>query len=114
MYIPEFIEKIGLRIPGIRSFFRHREFRNHWDRFVAPGHFYSPIPSDEDIERWGKSLSGAGEILGMELGIDAQKDFAASLARDYGQIPFKAKPADNLRYYLVIRGFQWVPEGRLL
>ena len=99
MHIPESIEKIALKIPLIRSYFRMRKFYNHWSRFVPPGHFYSPIPSDEDVERCTKSRSALGENSGLALNLEGQKDLVVSLARHYREIPFQAQPAGNLRYY---------------
>jgi predicted O-methyltransferase YrrM len=100
MTIPQFIEKIGCRIPIVGDYIRAREFQDEWSRFVPPGHFYSPIPSQEEIERWSKSRTPDGKsCAGVDLRIEAQKDFAAALALNYPEIPFKAQAADNLRYY---------------
>lgn len=93
------INQIGLRIPGLRSSFRARNFCNYWSRFAPPGHYYSPIPSDEDIERWNKTRAAASELPGMDLRLEAQKDFVASLARNYAQIPFQAQAGAGLRYH---------------
>ncbi len=79
----------------VRTAFHARRY----SRYVPPGHFYSPIPSDEDVERWIKSRSSAVRGFGLELRSEAQKNFVASLAHFYGQIPFQAQPSGPLRYY---------------
>jgi len=70
-----------------------------WSRFVPPGHYYSPIPSEEDIERWAKTPRAPGDYPGLDLRREAQKDLVSSLALNYGQIPFQARASDGLRYY---------------
>ena len=95
MNILGFIERAGLQVPLLKSYFRSRNF----SRFVPPGHFYSPIPSDQDIERCLKSRSSLENTPGLELRIEAQRDLVTSLARFYGEMPFQAQPSGNLRYY---------------
>ena len=73
--------------------------RDAWARFFPPGHFYSPIPSDEVIARRLKSRSLDASTPGLDLRIEAQKDFAATLARFYSEIPFSAQPTGDWRYY---------------
>jgi predicted O-methyltransferase YrrM len=99
MQIPKAIEKIALKIPLLGACFRARQFKRYWSRYYPPGHFYSPIPSDADIERWSQSRPVIGENSGLEFNLAAQQALVAELARLYREIPFQAKPAGNLRYY---------------
>ena len=68
-------------------------------RFVPPGHYYSPIPSEEDIEQWTKTPRVESDYPGLDLRREAQKELVSSLALNYGQIPFQAQASDGLRYY---------------
>ena len=52
--------------------------------YVAPGHFYSPLTSGEDISR---ALSWEREAPGVNLDEDAQLALAASLATTVGEPP---------------------------
>lgn len=48
--------------------------------FVAPGHFYSPVPDPEEVERHAAALFGARtELPGVELGTDGQLALARGL-----------------------------------
>jgi predicted O-methyltransferase YrrM len=99
MPVLEALEEIGRRIPGIRTYLRGRKAGESSYRFVPPGHYYSPIPSEDDIERWSKNRHRASENRGLDLKMEAQMELVASLARDYGEIPFKPQPVENLRYH---------------
>ena len=52
--------------------------------YVAPGHFYSPLTSSEDISR---ALSWERDAPGVNLNEDAQLVLAASLATTVGEPP---------------------------
>ena len=52
MNVPRFLEVIVERLPGIGGFLRKRRLYLHYSRFVPPGHFYSPVLSDDDIDQW--------------------------------------------------------------
>jgi len=52
--------------------------------YVAPGHFYSPLTSSEDISR---ALSWERDAPGVNLNEDAQLALAASLATTVGEPP---------------------------
>jgi predicted O-methyltransferase YrrM len=100
MTLSQFIEKAGRRMPVVRDYIGAHKFQTEWSRFVPPGHFYSPVPSAEDVERWSQSRNlDPANCAGLDLKMEAQKDFAALLAVNYREILFKAQPADNLRYY---------------
>jgi hypothetical protein len=69
--------------------------------WVAPGHFYSPIPSDEDIAAHKLDLrQGAPRDLpGIDLHERAQLDLLGRLRRHYSDQPWAAEPRPGLRYY---------------
>jgi hypothetical protein len=69
--------------------------------FAPPGHFYSPIPSLEDVERDAARLfeEVPREIPGVDLQEDQQLALLQSFVRYYDEMPFKAGKVDGLRYY---------------
>ena len=75
-----------------------RDLYLHCSRFVPPGHYYSPIPSDEEIELWSKNPRSASE-LGLDRRVPQQESLATSLAKFYPEIPFKDQADGDLRYY---------------
>jgi hypothetical protein len=99
MTVPDSVQKAGLKIPLLRTFIRAYKFEKRWSRPYPPGHFYSPLPSDDEIKRWGKSRPRSVEDSGLMENGEAQKNLVSSRASYYTAIPFQAKPADNLRYY---------------
>jgi hypothetical protein len=99
MHIAELIERIGSQIPGFRSVIRLRKFHHDWIRFVPPGHFYSPLPSREDIDAWSRTRRADANQLGLESKIDSQKELLTMLAANYPTIPFESKATSHCRYY---------------
>jgi len=69
---------------------------NPFLKFVPPGHFYSPIPGDKDIQR--RELV-AGAIRDIELNDEAQRRLLLDLSRYYGELPFKDAKEPDRRYY---------------
>jgi hypothetical protein len=68
---------------------------------VTPGHFYSPIPSADDIEAHRLDLQGAlpPELPGIDLREDAQLDLLRRLRPHYTDQPWTGEPQAGLRYY---------------
>jgi predicted O-methyltransferase YrrM len=69
--------------------------------WMPPGHFYSPIPSAEDIATHRRGLQRAAprDLPGIELREDAQLALLARLRRYYPDQPWSAEPRPHLRYY---------------
>lgn len=99
MQIPETVEKIGLKIPILKNLLEARRFKKHWSRCFAPGHFYSPIPSDEEIDNWSKIRTPIPDKVGLDLNRAGQKQFVESLSPYFKEIPFTDKAGAGLRYY---------------
>ena len=61
-------------MPPIRRIFEDREELLEYKKFVKPGHFYSPIPSIEEIKENEDRVFGdiPRKILGVELNEDDQ------------------------------------------
>lgn len=70
--------------------------------WVPPGHYYSPIPSLEEIQAAEPRLFGdaPAEIPGIDLRAEDQLRLVSSLARYHADQPFAAEPSPPLRYHL--------------
>jgi len=71
-------------------------------KFVPPGHFYSPIPSIDDIKKveeeiWGRSTTNS--LPGLNLNIDKQLKLFEEFKLYYKDLPFTAQKNNKLRYY---------------
>lgn len=69
--------------------------------FVPPGHFYSPIPSQEEIARDAAAIFGPmpRSIPGIDLREEEQMKLLQEFLPYYREIPFKAQKQEGLRYY---------------
>lgn len=70
-------------------------------RFVPPGHFYSPIPSLEEIQKDESKLFGQvpPDMPGLELHEKDQLALLHDLVTYYKDLPFHAKKREGLRYF---------------
>lgn len=70
-------------------------------RFAPPGHFYSPIPSLDEIRKAESRIfeNIPRNILGLELHESEQLKLLEELARYYEEMPFQPQIVDGLRYY---------------
>jgi len=71
------------------------------NKFVPPGHFYSPIPSLDEIRRdeskiFGKPLPGK---TGIELHEEEQLKLLGDFIAFYKEMPFQSEKHEGLRYY---------------
>lgn len=71
-------------------------------KFVPPGHFYSPIPSIDDIKKaqekiWGRNMTNS--LPGLNLNIDEQLKLFEEFKLYYKDLPFTAEKNNKLRYY---------------
>ena len=68
--------------------------------FVPPGHFYSPIPSLEDIERDQSRLFATSnpELPGIDMRQVQQLALVESFREYYEEIPFTDTPGDDFRF----------------
>lgn len=75
-----------------------RELQQTW---VPSGHFYSPIPSIDQIklkekEIWSKIPE---EIPGIDLNINEQINLFNKFMKYYKELPFEPNKKENLRYF---------------
>ncbi len=70
-------------------------------KFVPPGHFYSPIPSIEEIKQDEKKIFGkvSKNIPGINLNESNQLTLIKNFINYYKELPFSSKKQNNLRYY---------------
>lgn len=74
-----------------------------------PGHFYSPIPSIEEIRLNEDSIfnSFSEDIPGINLNIDTQINLLQEFKDFYEELPFDANKKDNLRYFFENPNFSY-------
>lgn len=66
-----------------------------------PGHYYSPLPSMEEVARVAPRVWGftTPTLPGIDLCVREQLRLFACFLKYYAEIPFKTKPQTGLRYY---------------
>jgi predicted O-methyltransferase YrrM len=103
----QFIKKIALKIPPIKKLKTERDaLRDERDtllgeyKFVPPGHFYSAIPSLEEIRRREKQIWDVvpDKLPGIDLNTEKQLICFNEFAAYYEEMPFPDKK-NSLRYY---------------
>ncbi len=70
-------------------------------RFVPPGHFYSPIPSLDEVRRDEVKIFGSVpfNISGLELHEEEQLKLLNKFVAYYKEMPFQPQTHEGLRYY---------------
>ena len=65
-----------------------------------PGHFYSPIPSIEEVEKDAERIFKIPRsLLGIDLNEAGQLELLAALEEFYPEMPFPVEKTAGLRYY---------------
>lgn len=83
---------------NLRALWRaRRDGADRFLRFAAPGHYYSPVPSWDDIRR-GLGAAGAASLPGIELREASQRDWWDQLAPRMSSLPWSGAPRTGLRY----------------
>jgi len=69
--------------------------------FVPPGHFYSPVPSADDVAEYGRRWAeGPPEAIpGVDLRLDAQLALLDELAPLYAEADFPEHQVEGRRYW---------------
>ena len=99
------IKSVVSKLPGIRDVVSERDqLRSELaalKRFAPPGHFYSPIPSVEDIHRDAATIFDAmpHDLPGVDLRESEQLRLLEELVPFYSEMPFQAQQVSGLRYY---------------
>lgn len=91
------------RLAVLESLLSSEEYRvrmalNSTYQFVPPGHFYSPIPSDEDIDQHQHFDWDPTRIPGVDLQFNAQLALLERFVPFYRTLPFTPEESPHLRY----------------
>ena len=76
--------------------------------FVQPGHFYSPIPSQEDIEKY-KHGQIPRKLPGINLSEEEQLKLLESFKPFYDSLPFQPEETEKLRYHYNNPSYSYSP-----
>jgi hypothetical protein len=99
------LRTIGQQLPIIERLMRERDAARQQvsdlQRQLAwePGHFYSTIPSPEDIASLGDSPSPRKALGGVNLNVAAQEKWLHRVMHWYTEIPFTEDRNSKYRYY---------------
>ena len=79
--------------------------RDQPPQYVPYGHFSSPVPSIEDIER--AIASAPASFSGIDLREDRQLALLEKLSRFYTEIPFPAEKGERFRFAFHNPSYSW-------
>lgn len=107
-----FLKRAARRLPGLRDLHRYivtleserdqlRADLAHWKTWMSPGHFYSPIPSIEEIRSREAELFGSPppSLPAINLRADQQVALVKELAKFYPELPFPREQSPDTRYW---------------
>lgn len=74
---------------------------NPFLRFAPPGHFYSPIPDIDVVDRYRATIfnPSSTNVPGIDLQVPRQLALLESFAAYQYDLPFREEPTPGLRYY---------------
>lgn len=99
------IKRVAKKLPPIKRVLlerdQAREELRKYGGFVPPGHFYSPIPSLDEVALREDVIFNRipRKVPGIDLNTEEQMDMFASFKEYYDELPFKADKTDSLRYF---------------
>lgn len=86
----------------------HEEFLRLFRTWFPVGHFYSPYPDLDEVERRADAIFAPDvAIPGVDLREDEQLDLFAELAPLVADLPFPVEPAGPFRYHLANPTYAW-------
>lgn len=107
-YLEDFSAKIAEKDTIINTIAAERdqlkvyiEELKQYQTWVPPGHFYSPLPSIDDIRKredmiWGEKPYS---FLGIDMNEEEQISMLESLSEYYDTLPFSEEQKEGYRYY---------------
>ena len=95
------LSSLARKLPRIGDIIKERDALKRDSGFVPPGHFYSPIPSFDEVERESARLFGhvPRTIPGIDLRENEQLALLESFVPFYDEQPFSAAKTGEHRYY---------------
>lgn len=95
------LKSVIKRLPIIEEIVSERDKLRRECGFVPPGHFYSPIPSLEEIIRDASKIFGSipHNIPGLKLHESEQLKLLEDFEQYYEAMPFQPHKVEGLRYY---------------
>lgn len=77
--------------------------------FVPPGHFYSAIPSLDEVRRCESTIFSklSSKIHGVELNEAKQLKLLNTFVDYYSELPFNAEKSEGLRYYYENKSYEY-------
>jgi predicted O-methyltransferase YrrM len=107
-----FFKRAARRLPWFRDLHRYvvaleaerdqlRADLAHWKTWMSPGHFYSPIPSIDEVRTREAELFGPPppSLPGINIREHEQLALIKELARFYGELPFPRTQSTASRYW---------------
>ena len=76
-------------------------------QYVSPGHFYSPVPSADDLARAVRAAASPAPILGIDLREAEQLAFLERLSVYYRDIPFPEHNDGSTRFAFKNPSYSW-------
>lgn len=97
------IKNLAKKLPYLKSVLLKAEERDILMNALGfpPGHFYSPIPSIEEIKQKQDKIFGnfPQTLPGINLNIEEQLDLLKTFKPYYDEQPFTSHKVEGLRYY---------------
>lgn len=107
-----FLKRVARRLPGLGKLHRYivaleaerdqlRADLAHWKTWMSPGHFYSPIPSLDEIRARENEIFAPppASLPGIDLRAEEQIALIRELAAFYGDLPFPRAQSAERRYW---------------
>ena len=105
-------KRAARRLPGLRGLHRHiaaleaerdqlRADLAHWKTWMSPGHFYSPIPSLDEVRAREAEIFGAAppSLPGINVRAEEQVALVREFATFYADLPFPREQSPDTRYW---------------
>jgi len=92
---------LGLLIPPVREGFEELQTYREAFKFAPPGHFYSPMPSQDEVNRDAARLFGSPNriIPGIDLNEVKQLALLEEIKRYYRDLSFPVHKSHGRRYF---------------
>jgi len=107
MTFPSLAKRLIKNMPGFRRAYSYlqahfeRSPSNPFLKFAPPGHFYSPIPDINYVQKHQIDLFARKEssVPGIDINSEKQIELVKQFASYYSHIPFTEEKQENVRYY---------------